>query len=374
MIRDRGRAALLARIGAVALAVGLAAAGAAAALGMVLARRWEEERQHLRLESLLAVTAPDLGTACFLEDQSLAERVVADLLRSPDVRDAVLRTSRGVLADAFRPGRGPGPEPPPAWVRRIPSPFAKDTEVGQLTLTPEPGEVRRRAAAAAVLAAFGALAATLALVPALLLALHRLVARPLAALSRQAGRSEAGALLEPPPGHGNDAIGQLVWAINGMVRRVADAAWRVQEAGAAGPARPEPVRIAPEGTGVFLVRQDGTLEAWTPPLPTLLAVPGGPPPPGTRLAALFGPAAGQVEACLDECAREGRAAAVLPLGEPGAAATRWVHLVLERTGPGWIQGAVQDATGGMAALVRTTLRTGSGPRQEDPHAGALHGL
>jgi HAMP domain-containing protein len=355
----RVRAGLRLRVVAAVLAAGLLAAAGAAGLGLGLARTWERNQQRQRLEALLAAAGPDLEAACFLADRGLGERAVGELMRSPDLRGVVLRTADGVLASARRPG--PGPEPPVPWTRSVPSPLARDAEAGQVDLEPEPGEVHRRAAAAAALAGAAALAAVLALLPVLVLALGREVVRPLDRLTRQAGRSEAGALLELPPGPGDDAIRRLVQAFNDMVRRVAGAAWDAQEAHREAALRWTPDPAAPGRTGVFLARQDGALEAWTATLPGLLPAGDRPPRPGTQLPALFGPAAGQAEACLAECAQRGRAVRVLALGGPEASGRRWLRLELEQAGPGWVQGAVREA-----GAVRLD-------GQHDPHAGALHG-
>lgn len=350
MIRIPRPPGLLARVAGAALAAGLAAGAATVGLGLYVSRSLEQGRQRQRVDALVAVAGPDLGTACFLEDRALAERAVAVLMGSPDLRGVVLRTRQGLLAEGLRPGRAGDPAGAEPWVRSVPSPFAREAEVGQLLLDLEPGEVRRRAAADALLAGAGVLGAILVLVPVLVLMLHRQVVQPLASLSRQARRFEAGGggALGLPRRSSND-LNQLVMAFNAMVRRVAEANWG---APASGPApTPSVAPAAGTGAGVFLVRQDGALETWSRLVPGLLGT--REPKPGTRFPALFGPAAARVEAGLAECAARGQAALVLSLPRPGAETGRWLHLALVRVGPDWIQGAVQDVTEGMAALAES---------------------
>jgi len=328
MIRPRLLFRTTTMVLAVALLAGLASLGLAAELV------WERQvvNQREALEALMDVVGPTAAGACFAGDRALAEQVVKNLVATPNVQGAILIAGPGVLAQDSRPA-APGPaQRPAALSRRLASPFSREVQVGELVLLPDPMEARRQGAGGVRSAAAFLLGQTVVLALALVLAVHGFIIRPITACSRSL-ETGGGRLLEVPRGHGGDEIGQLVLAVNGLVKGLVRADWKEQEA-RRGQA-PAPGR---DPAGTFVMDGDGALEAWTPAWLDSLGLKDDPPQPGANFAALFGAGAAEAEACLERCrAGAGRAEAMLEAGG------RQVRLTLDRIGPDWYQGQVRAA-------------------------------
>ncbi len=327
--------------------------------GGALARRWEGTRQKQALESLLDVVAPSASAACFADDGTLADQVVRGLLGTPAVRAARVRAGDRVLAEAGHPGPGA------AFLSRpLQSPFAPDAIIGELVLYPDPDETRRQNAHAAGLFRTWSLGILAILAGGLALSVHRVIIAPIASLSRELHALQAGAggRLATPKGHERDELGLLVHDVNALLERMTEALWKEQ---ALGPGLPQD--RAPRGeveANLIVVRGDGALEAWTPGVAGLL---GREPLPGVPVAALFGPGADPVAQALDRCRASGSAQATLRLPDPRGPGHRWLHLSLDRLGPGWCQGVLTDVTSYRDA-------PGAGLDVTDPLTGALNRL
>jgi len=371
LIRDPGHRLVL-RTTLLVLAAALVVGALTQGLVGRLVRRWEGERQRQALEALLDVVGPTAAAACFAQDEALAQQVVDGLAGTPMVHGAQLRAGDQLLAAARRPGTLHGP--PQDRVRAILSPFAQETRIGELVLTPDPWEAARREAAAVALSRLTLAGLGLAMGLVVAGTVHRSIVQPITRVS--AGLhgldADSGGRLRVPRGHTGDEIGRLVADVNALVQRLVAALWKEQELHqqlAAGKrlAEPDPGR---GGTGIFVLRGDGILEAWTPALPALLGLDGAPPAPGSRFAPLFGEAAAQVEACLARC-RGGTspATATLRLGDPGGTGHRWLQLALERIGPDWCQGLLDDVS-----WHRHEPSPAGRPELQDAVTGALNRL
>ena len=180
---------------------------------------------------------------------------------------------------------------------------------------------------------------TLVLGLALLLAIHAFIIQPITALSRQLHRlgTAGGGLLETPKGHDADEIGQLARDANLLIERLVQQDWAEQ-------ARRQPEPETEEHRGVFALRGDGALETCTPACLALLGLDGDPPLPGAHFPALFGAAAHRLEACLDQCrGGSARAATTFPTHGREGGRRRWLRLSLQRVGPDWFQGLLEEA-------------------------------
>jgi hypothetical protein len=329
---------LLTRTLAVVLAVGLLAGLAGFGLAARIAGQWEARHQRETLAAMLDMAQPAASAACYVRDQALAAQVVQELLASANVRGAILRAGPEILAQASRPG-GPGPaDRSGALSRPIPSPFSATTPIGELILVPDPLVARSQGARTAGLIRAALFGLTLVGCLALALALHGFIIRPITAFSDQLHRLEAagGGLLEIPKGHDGDEIGRLVRDTNHLIERLVQKDWLEQ--GRGGPAGTAPQ----QGVGVFALRGDGALEAWTPACLAVLGL-GAEPLPGMHFPALCGAGAALVADCLGRCPGQGdRVATTFRVWDPESPATRWVHLALERIGPDWLQGRLDE--------------------------------
>ncbi|BDU73215.1 hypothetical protein [Mesoterricola silvestris] len=337
------------RVMGIALALGLAALSSG---GGALARRRERARQRELLGTLLDVVAPSASAACFADDGVLADQVVRGLLGTPAVQGARILAGGRVLAEAGRMAPGPGA---PAVSRPLPSPFAPDSVLGELVLVPDPGEARRQGARAEGLFRAWSLGILAILAGGLALTVHRMIAAPLAGLSRDL---QAGGRLGIPQGHARDELGQLVRDVNALLERMLEAAWK------------EPPRAAREGRAhLLLVGADGGLEASGPGLGRLL---GREALPGVPAASLFGAQAGAVAEALARCRASGSALATLRLPDPSGPGDRWLRLTLDRLGPGWCQGLLEEGTPDREGGRRVPGGPGWSPESHgSPPAGGL---
>ena len=335
----RAPRSLLARAAALVLVVALLAGVAGLWLAGRIARRWEARFQRDTLEAMMDLAEANASAACYTHDPVLAEQVVQHFLAAEDVRGAILAVGPDILARAARPGPPVPADRTGALTRALPSPFSAATTVGELTLLPDPVVARRQGARIASLVRAPLLGLTLALGLALLLAVHAFIVRPITALSRQLHRLDTagGGLLETPRGHEGDEIGQLARDANHLIERLVQQDWDAQAKG-----RPE--RPAPEqGRGVFALSGAGSLEVCTPACLALLGL-DAEPPPGAHFPVLFGAGAHRLEACLDQCRNgSGRAATTFPARDREGGAQRWLRLTVERTGPDWFQGLLEEA-------------------------------
>lgn len=335
--------------------------------GGALARRWERARQQEALEALLDVVAPSASAACFADDGVLADQVVRGLIGTPAVQGARIRAGDRVLAEASRSAPGPGAA---SVSRPLQSPFAPESVLGELVLYPDPEEARGQGAHAAGLFRTWSLGILAILAGGLALTVHQVIIAPITALTRELHALQAGSggRLAIPKGHDRDELGQLVGDVNALLERMVEAMWKEQTLSQRHLQDRRQVQ-APDGdvgANLIVVRGDGALEAWTPGVQRLL---GQEPLPGVPVPSLFGAQAGPVGEALDRCRASGSALATLRMPDPAGPGHRWLHLTLDRIGPGWCQGLLDDVTSYLDAAA-----AGGGLEVKDTVTGALNRL
>ena len=349
------------------LAVGLVAMRVAEKFG----QRRVAEQERIALEALLDVVEPSASAACFVEDHGLGDQVVQSLVGTRSVQTALLRSGTSILAQASRVAL-PAPVSPRNATRKLYSPFARDTQLGELVLVPDPAETARQLARTVMLVRMVVLSFTLALGLMLAVTIHQTIIRPITALSNNLHYLEAvsGARLELPRGHEDDEIGRLVKDVNGLVERLVAALFKEQNLSEQLNMDKRRVQAILDnaGTGIFVVRSDGALEAWTPAFLQLLSLKSV--TSGASFPMLFGLNQALVEDCLRKCGEEGtRRMEILRFPEPGGTSHRWLHLTLNPIGPDWIQGLMEDVTSYRNATVAAEALA-----LHDPLTGALNRL
>ena len=181
------------------------------------------ERAHLenqsRLKELLDTIERTVQVTCFVMDKNLASEVAQGVLKNSAIAAVSIRSGRELLAHAqIALNREELRETAqlPTMRRIIYSPFNAREAIGEIDLTPYPGEIRKqvdqRLAFVSYLLAAQMMLIALAVVASVLL----LVVRPIKALSDRLHRLDAasGERIEAPRGHERGEIGRLVEDIN----------------------------------------------------------------------------------------------------------------------------------------------------------------
>jgi PAS domain-containing protein len=321
------------------------------------ARVQAARHQRAALDNLLEVASPLASAACFTLDPSLAEQITRSLAAGPGIRTATLRAPGEVLAQA----RGPSDSRRPILIsRKLFSPFNAEFQVGELCLEAAPGE------AAQVTAPLGAGLLVLAALGGLALAWvgERWVARPRDALAAalEAVKPEPGAAPLPPGGPG---AAPVTAALNGLLERFQAAleTLRRERDDREEARRSTQAMLDNAGAGLFVLRGNGTLAAWSQGLVERVEPGGSPPALGMALEALFPQERESVKACVEACLRgPGPAARWMRASAPGSTVPRWMRLSLRPIGPDWIQGHLQEASlePGIPGPAGPSLETGTG--------------
>jgi hypothetical protein len=329
---------LLVRTTAMVLAVALLAGVAGLWMAARIARQWEARLLQDNLASLMDLAESGASAACYAHDQILAGQVVQNLMAAPGVQGAILSAGPEVLAQASRAGARGLEDRSGALSRPVRSPFSAQAVIGELVIIPDPAAAHFQGARIAGLIRAALVGLTLALGLALAFTIHGFIIRPITDFSGQLHRLGAagGGLLQVPRRHEGDEIGQLVRDTNQLIERLVQQNWREQ-------ALMSSVGQAPKrDRGVFAVRGDGALEAWTPPCLAALGLEGDPPPMGVSFPALFGQAAPRVEACLERSRSAGIRVEDTFQAVDGTR-PRWVRLAVEPVGADWFQGLLEAA-------------------------------
>ena len=182
----------------------------------------------------------------------------------------------------------------------------------------DPAAAAQHLASVLALVRIASLGLPLALGLLLALILDGALVRPIADLSRRLRQWQgaAGPSLAPPAGHEQDELGRLAADLNALVGRLerALAQERERTARLAQDQRRSQAILDHVGTGIFVVRGDGTLETWTPAFLRLLGQEASAPDPEVPFQLLFGPESVQAEVCLRACqVAPGRQVATLRL-------------------------------------------------------------
>lgn len=301
------------------------------------------------VETLLDVVEQSASAACFVGDKTLAEQVVQGLVKTKSIMFARLEAGTENLAKAERLEQVREGIKMVEIERRLYSPFAPDRQIGKISLTQDPQETRRQVDRTVTLVRMVVIFLTLALGSMLAFTVHHSVTRPIRTLSGRLHLLEAtaGARLFYPHGHEGDEIGQLVNDVNSLVERLVDVLWAERDLREQLEIDRKKVQSILEhaGTGIFVVRRDGTLDAWTPAFLRLLDLENAPPPKGASFPVLFGLNAGQAEAWMNACLDEGRRVVeTFQLRDFGGDRQRWLQITLDPLATDWIQGLLDDVT------------------------------
>ena len=323
-----------------------------ALLSMVTAekigRRRVVEQQREDLLAMLGVVEPSASVACVEDDPALSEQVLQSLVGTRSVQAALIRTGTIVLSESSRAASGDVSRFQ-TITRPLYSPFSRGTQVGELVVVLDPGETARQVTRMVNLVRLVILSLTLPLGVLLALTINGAIIRPITALSRRLHNLEAvsGAQLALPRGHEGDEIGLLVQDVNALVERLMRALTMEKDLSEqlSMDKRKFKAILDNATTGIFVMRGDGNLEAWTPAFLRLLGLEHAPDPAGVNVPVLFGMGAYQVELLLGKCCQEGTTqVAVLPFTEMSGEVDRWLQLTLDPITPDWIQGLLADVT------------------------------
>ena len=210
---SRIRSSIVLRTTLLVLGVALGIGVVAIAIVGQLAQRYEEARVQVQVSGLLAVVEPSASAACFVGDQRLAQETAMGLLNSPSIAVVEIRGMDRVLAKAQRLGGTPTTR---EIVRPVPSPFAKDTIVGEIRVFPDAAETARSVARHVWLLRGLVLLMATVVGMAVAMAVMRTVVRPIKVISDRLDGLDAhqGLRLEFAPGHETDEIGRLVADVN----------------------------------------------------------------------------------------------------------------------------------------------------------------
>ena len=331
------------------LLVGLISMGAAERIG----RRRVVEQQSEDLMTLLGVVEPSASVACVEDDPALSEQVLQSLVGTRTVQAALIRTGNVNLSESSRAATG-DVSSFQTITRPLYSPFSRGTKVGELVLVLDPGETARQVARMVTMVRMVILSLTLPLGLLLALTINGAIIRPITALSRRLHRLQAvsGAQLKLPRGHEADEIGLLVQDVNALVERLLTALTKEQDLSEQLSLDKLKFKAILDNatTGIFVVRGDGSLEAWTPAFLRLLDLEHAPNPSGVSFPVLFGLDAYRVELLLARCCQEGTLQVeVLPFTDMSGQVERWLQLTLDPIAPDWIQGLLADVTAHRAA-------------------------
>ena len=329
------------------------------------------EQERVTMEALLDVVEPSASAACFVEDHGLGDQVVQSLVGTRSVQSALLRSGGGILSQATRvaPAKTDAAR---QVTRQLYSPFSRETRLGELIIVPDAASTAKQLARTVLLVRMVLLSLALTLGILLALTIHRTIIRPITEISGGLHHLEAlgGARLALPRGHEGDEIGRLVKDVNGLVERLVEALLKEQHLSEQHNMDRRRVQAILDnaGTGIFVVRADGSLEAWTPAFLQLLGL--NAVTQGASFPMLFGPNTALVVECLKKVTDEGAPRMeILRFPENGCTSHRWLHLTLNPIGPDWIQGLMEDITSYRNATVEAIELA-----LHDPLTGALNRL
>ncbi len=179
------------------------------------------QETEYRLSELLDTIERTVQVTCFVMDKALATEVVQGVMKNRAIASVSIHSGQELLAQAAR--ASPTADDVKPMRRQIYSPFIPTEIIGEIVLTPHPGEIRKQVDQSigfvryllGLQMVFIALAVVaLAVVASVLL----LVIRPIKAVSDRLHAMDAttGQQLRPPRGHEGGEIGRLVNDINDL--------------------------------------------------------------------------------------------------------------------------------------------------------------
>ena len=180
-----------------------------------------EERAKVHLSQLLDTIESSVSAACYVNDKDLAREILIGLLKNNDVSSVKILGGNQVLAEESRMASQAYGKPAVPVHRKISSPFDNTNIIGEIIVTPNPGEIinqSKQSVSFIVMLLSGQLLVIAAIV---LPSVLYLVSRPIKKLSDELHNMDpvSGAALPPLKGHEHDEIGRLVFDINTLAGR-----------------------------------------------------------------------------------------------------------------------------------------------------------
>ena len=330
---------------ALSLVLGVAFTMAAASL----VHHHEYERLQSELEQLVATVESTTQVACYLDDRTLAQQVVAGLMKTDAVGGVRIMAGNSVLYQSMRPGIARRGKRLAEINRAIASPFDPSRQVGSMTLYLSPEQLRAHAwsytrfilliLAGEVAAVSGGVALTVFLV----------VTRPIKGISDELHRlrQRTGPSLRVPAGNEGDEIGRLVADVNSLVASLnelveAERSLRIQHE-----VFERQMRLVLEKTalGICIMDEHGVLQSWNPAFLRLLALPALGGGAAQTLQQILEPHAAEVGEMISRCRADGKPCeADFEVWREAQAAGAWIDLSLNRLGPQLLLGVIDDVT------------------------------
>jgi diguanylate cyclase (GGDEF)-like protein len=322
-----------------------------ASVAYVRAQQNEETRLQVGLQDLLSAVETTAGIACFLNDKALAREIARGLLKNHSVSAVWIVAGGQTLYQS------------PAMMtavtnkvrtrvisRTLYSPFDSTAIVGEIALYPSEAEITAQARrySRGILIMLGL---EVLLVGAGVAGVaYGLVTRPISAISEDLHglQMDTGMQLPIPRGNRSNEIGQLVFDVNSLIRRLTSAlkderALRVEHEVQQ---RMMALIIDKAQTGIFIVNSRGVVQSRNPAFEHILGV--DPTFTGARelqLEGLLAPSGGEVAGLIARALETGVPSDVdLEICRTGAPDSAWVAFSLHSIGPDTLHGVVNDIT------------------------------
>ncbi len=311
-----------------------------------------EAASTLRLSQLLDTVENTASIACFTNDDVLATELASGLLKNSEVLSIVIQAGDRELVSLRRhdlpPGETDAADVEPL-VRDIFSPFAPETRVGRMVLTPNRDVIheamRVETRIAMLQMGLQLLLVALAVTAAMLLR----IIRPIKAISDGLHHMDAtlGERLPVPRGHRESEIGLLVADVNRMADHLVatldgERALRIQRE--IDERRYHAIFKNAE-TGIFIIDDAGVLTSWNPAFARLMHLPlGDEPLPERSLFGLGWKEPARLAELLLGCLSNHRSLASDLHFCTHDGPDRWLNMVLTPIADRSIQGVMHDVT------------------------------
>ncbi len=324
--------------------------------GHTLAVKRETLYTQNQLRELLDTVSRPASIACFLHDQQLANEVSQGLLSNQTVERVIIRAGTTVLAESARPSQITGThssttENPTNFIyRSLVSPFNPDETIGEILLTPDPIELKKRIAQASYFIVIPLMIQIVAIGITVAFAVYGLITRALKKIADRLHNlpAEQGAKLTYPIGHETDEIGGLVNYINHMIDRLVgllneERLLRLQQE-----IEEKKFRSIFENadTGIFLIDQNGKMLSYNPACREILQAAGHlRAEPISRVTRLFNNDEAQARNMIAACLHEGKnTQRDINLTGKNGNPDRWIHVTLSQIEEVVLQGIANDIT------------------------------
>ncbi len=180
-----------------------------------------EERAKVQLSQLLDTIESSVSAACFVNDKDLAREILLGLLKNNNVSSAKILGGSMVLAEEARLASQGYDKSAAAVHRKISSPFDNTHMIGEIIVTPNPGEIINQSKQSVSFIVMLLCSQLLVIAVIVLPSVLYLVSRPIKKLSDALHSMDpvSGVALLSPKGHEQDEIGRLVYDINALAEK-----------------------------------------------------------------------------------------------------------------------------------------------------------